>query len=193
MRLPALLVAALCSILGSTASHATTISFEAMDLADPVPGEDLWEYSYEVGDFTFDTDYGFTILFDFTSYTLIEDPPPAVNGDWDVISIQPDLLLPDAGAYDALALVNAASLADPFAVTFVWLGAGTPGSQPFVVYEPGFSTIEIGQTVPEPANGLLFCLGLIALLGARSRLGSTGWGILRIPIRGARTRLGQRS
>ena len=49
MRLPALLVAALCSILGSTASHATTISFEAMDLADQVPGEDLWEYSYEVG------------------------------------------------------------------------------------------------------------------------------------------------
>ena len=164
LRVPLICVAALALLLLSTdRSDAAVVEFVASDLADPVSGGDLWQYSYGVGDFNFDQDYGFTVFFDSTEYEAIEDPPPPVNADWDVISLQPDLLLPDPGAYDALALANGASLADPFTVTFLWLGSGRPGSQPFVIYEPGFSTIESGLTVPEPATGLLLSLGFVAL------------------------------
>ena len=163
-RLRALLVLgllmALCSI--PTAVLATTIEFEATDLADVNAGEDLWHYSYRVSDFVFDSDSGFTIFFDYQLYGPLL-AAEFVNADWDVLMIQPDLALADDGFYDALAQSDDASLADSFAMTFVWLGPGSPGAQPFEVYGPGFETLETGTTapIPEPTTALLILVGLL--------------------------------
>ena len=46
-----------------------------------------------------------------------------MNADWDVIAVQPDPALPADGFFDALALSPGASLSDPFAIAFVWLGS----------------------------------------------------------------------
>ena len=119
------------------------------------PGQDLWEYRYTVSGFTYPQDFGFTVFFAQDRYSDLEDPPPPVNADWDVLTLQPIPAIPADVAYDALALVANPSLADLFTVSFVWLGpAGTqPGAQPFEVYELDLtgSVIdipEVGQTVP---------------------------------------------
>jgi hypothetical protein len=124
------------------AAHAISILYEATDLADTTPGDDLWMYSYYVSDF--DIDYGFTVFFELGLYDLLDPFPPPPNSDWDPITWDPDLSIPDDGAYDALSLVDNASLADPFTVSFVWLGSGTPGAQPFevaVIADPDFEAM----------------------------------------------------
>ena len=144
---------------------AVTFRFEVVDLADATPGQDLWEYRYTVTGLALTAGQGFTVFFDFNLYTLLQNPPPSVNTDWNPISVQPDLALHSNGFYDAQALRNAPSLADPFRVPFVWLGTGTPGAQPMTVYNADFSTQSQGQTtnVPEPTALALLLLGVGAL------------------------------
>ena len=158
-------------------ANATAINYIATDLTDINPGEDLWQYSYTVSDSTFAADTGFTIYFDLGLYDLLDPSPTAPNGDWDVLAWNPDPSLPDDGAYDAYALVDNASLADMFSVSFVWLGGGSgPGSQFFEVYdgltwsvlEDGFATAGAAP-VPEPATMLLFGTGLAGFAGAGIR------------------------
>lgn len=150
-------------LLTSASASAVTITFTASDLSDVNPAEDLWEYTYTVAGFTFDAGYGFSIFFDHTLYSMLQSPPPAANSDWDVITLQPDSNLPAEGLYDALSLTNDASLTDPFRVSFVWLGGGAPGIQPFLIYDPGFATIDNGMTVPEPSACYLILVGLLAI------------------------------
>jgi hypothetical protein len=152
------------------------ISYQAIDLADPSPAEDRWEYRYVVSDFAFAADQGFSVAFDPAFYTALSDPAAAVNADWDVLTFQPDVTLTSPGLYDALALAGGASLTDPFVVEFTWLGAAgtTPGSQPFSVnaydasgmlieLETGV-TVPLTSAVPEPATALLLALGGAAAL-----------------------------
>ena len=149
----------------SAPAIAVTFRFEVVDLADTTPGQDLWEYRYTVSDLALTAGQGFTIFFDFHLYTLLQNPPPFVNADFDPLVVQPDLALTSNGFYDAQALRNAPSLADPFKVQFVWLGnAGTtPGAQPVTVYNADFSTQSQTQTVPEPSAFALLLLGVNAL------------------------------
>ena len=155
-------------------AQAVTILFEATDLGDTTPGDDLWQYTYLVSDFSFPADFGFSVFFDPILYTGLEDPPPFVNADWDIIALQPDPFLPDDGLYDALALVNNASLANPFTVSFVWLGGigTTPGAQPFAIFDESFQTVAAGTTAPVPEPGTLVLLGtgLASLIAIRKRL-----------------------
>ena len=142
----------------SSPGRAATVIFEATNLADTTPGEDLWQYSYTPGDFAFAASQGFTIVFDRTLFSQLQSPPPFVNADWDAISLQPDLLLGSDGFYDALALRNAPSLADPFKVKVVWLGTGVPASQPFAIYDTNFQPLVQGQTTSVPEPGALALL-----------------------------------
>ena len=146
--------------------------YAATDLADTTPGEDLWQYSYTVSDYSFGVDYCFTIYFDVSLYSDLGDPPPYVNDDWDIIVLQPDTSLPDDGVYDALAWVNDASLADIFTVSFVWLGSGIPDSQYYEVYDDSWNIVESDETapVPEPATIILLGIGLFGLYGLRKRM-----------------------
>lgn len=175
------LLGVLFSLLSSHAS-ATTIHYEVIDLPDTTPGDDLWQYQYEVSGHIFNENDGFSIVFDLADFAYLEDPPPPPNGDWDVLSLQPDPLLPHDGLYDGLALVDAASLTDRFTISFIWLGVGQPGSQPFEIYalaaddditilETGY-TIPLQASVPEPGMWALLGAGALGLAATRRRRGA---------------------
>ncbi len=155
-------IAALAALfLLPAVAGAATITFTPTDLADTTLGEDLWLYKYRVSDFTFGAGEGVTITFDRALFTKLQNPPPLVNADWNVLTLQPDLALSSNGLYDALALRAPPSLTDEFKVTAVWLGAGVPGAQPFLLYDSGFTPIAQGKTapVPEPSTALLMLSG----------------------------------
>ncbi len=163
------MAAALIPLAMAPAARAAAIRYEAANLVDATPGEDLWLYRYRVEGAAFPAGNGFSVMFDLGLYEqLVAGAAP--NADWDVIALQPDPLLTSDGLYDALAMDGPASLADRFEVSFVWLGVGTPGSQPFVLYDESFQTLESGRTtlIPEPSTAVTLALGLVAL-GARRR------------------------
>ncbi len=139
-------------------------------------GGDLWQASYVVGGGNFDTNFGFSIAFGPGLFQDLASPPPPVNPDWDVLSLQPDPALPANGLYDALALNNGASLANPFTITFVWLGGptATPGSQTFTInqFDAGGNLVRIVQSgvtnvIPEPGAGWLVLAALLVAVGLR--------------------------
>ena len=146
-------------------SFATTITYVANDLADTTTGEDLWQVDYSVSNYDFDTNSGFQIFFEYGLYEKIT--PFSASSDWDPIAWDPELVFgfPDDGVYDALALVDDASLADVFSVQFIWLGQNNPGSQSFEVYDAMFAVTDFGDTapVPEPGTFFLFSIGLLGI------------------------------
>ena len=153
-------------------SLAAVIYFKATDLANTTPGQDLWQYSYTVSGLALAAGQGFSIQFIPALYKTLQSPPPTVNGDWDVLALQPDVALHSSVIYDALALRSNPSLGDFFTVTFIWLGTGTPDAQAYTVYDTNFSTVSQGQTtsVPEPATALLILSGFaLAVLHPRHR------------------------
>jgi hypothetical protein len=172
-------------VAGGGSARAATIEFDAIDL-----GAGLWQYDYFVSGVSFAADEGFATFFDVNLYSDLVpiDLPLAVASDWDILVLQPDLVLPDDGIYDALALVNSASLEYPFSVIFSWLGAAgtSPGIQPFEIYrldgEGQMDLLETGFTVPrsavpEPALGLLLLLaaGARGVRHVRARRRPAGW------------------
>ena len=158
-----------CLMFASYGAQAIAISYTAIDIPDIVPGEDLWTYKYQVTDASFASGEGFSIFFDPALYGMVEVNPPPVNGDWDILTTQPSTALPAPGIYDALALIDGPSLADPFQVSFTWLGKGAPGAQSFVRYDAGFTTIASGTTVPVPEPSTLsLMLAALGVLGLGS-------------------------
>lgn len=92
----------------------------------------------------------FTVYFAPDRYSnLVAGPTPG----WDMLVVQPDPLIPDDGFYDGLVLspvgiVPGASQAG-FAVTFKYLGTGSPGAQPFEIVDPRtFQTVFAGMSRP---------------------------------------------
>ena len=146
-------VLAILLFIQSLPTGAATILFEAVDLADTTPGEDLWQYSFAPSDFTFAANQGFTIFFDLELFTKLQSPPTFVNADWDLLTVQPDLTLSSNGFYDAMALTANPSLVDLFTVTFVWLGIGVPGAQFFTIYDVDFTTLQEGFTFSPDSDG----------------------------------------
>jgi hypothetical protein len=147
------------------AAPNTQIRYQTINL-----GSNRWQYSYDVYNLSLPQDIEeFTIWFGFDSFDnlSIETPnPPAA--DWDEIIWQPEPFLGDDGAYDALAdslSIGIGQNVSGFAVSFDWLGTGTPGSQFYEIIDPvDFHTIDTGYTIiPEPATLLLFGFGCMLL------------------------------
>ncbi|MFO1429492.1 MAG: PEP-CTERM sorting domain-containing protein [Candidatus Competibacteraceae bacterium] len=172
----AVLSASLAALLALPAmANALTIQFTATDLTDTTLGQDLWQYSYTVSDGPVNANDGFTIYFDYHLYSDLQDPPPVPNGDWDPETGPTSISPPANGLYDALALVDGASLADSFTVAFVWLGGAgtTPGSQPLETYtctdltcstvDVTGSGVTVSSAIPEPSALALLLTGLIGL------------------------------
>lgn len=152
-------------------SQAANITFAATDLVDITAGEDLWRYDYTVSGRGFLQSEFFDIYFSPALYrSLIASPAP--NADWDVLVLQqpdPTILQPfDRGIFDAFAVIDGPSLSGTFSVSFIYLGAGNPGAQPFEIYDPSSILAESGFTsapanvIPEPSTGALFLIALAA-------------------------------
>lgn len=105
---------------------------------------------------------GFTIMFNPTLYdenslSIVTAEPLA--SDWD------ELIFYSApgvdAAYDAYALaggVAAGSTISGFAVEFTWLGNGTPGAQPYEIYDQdtfdliAFGTTNLASSIDDPTS-----------------------------------------
>jgi hypothetical protein len=170
-RLPATALGALLAPFLSMGNQAAVINYEASNL-----GGDTWRYDYTV------TNDGSTtalvglwdILFDTASYaesSLSIVSSPALAAAWDERILGSGLLIP--AAYDVAAIsggIATGQSRDGFAVQFRWLGAGTPGPQPFQIFDPNtFGLLGSGTTavVPLPATIWLLATGVAALAGRR--------------------------
>jgi hypothetical protein len=164
--------------LNAADAQAIAIQYETTNLVG-----DVWQYSYSVTDFVFGANQALFIDFDSNLYSQLEAEPPAPNADWYTTTFPTSVGTPGVigdlppGNFVALALVAGASLADPFTVTFTWLGSGTntPGSQNFTVYQLDDSGIVVGDSiasgetspVPEPATLALLTMGAGLACAAR--------------------------
>ena len=169
------LLTASAAMLPARQASATSITYSAVELD---AAAHTWQYSYIVNGATFSPaagPSGFDVYFDPALYSTLDPAPTPPSGDWFVFTVQPDQALAANGSYTAQALVNGASTADPFTVSFTFLGTGEPGSQPFDVFDPSFRVTETGRTipastgpvgVPEPASVLI--LGAAVLLVTRA-------------------------
>lgn len=140
----------------------TEIWYETTDL-----GSGRWEYTYDVINISLSVPIEeFTIWFDYGLYdNLLVTTPDPPSSDWSEVVWDPEPVLEDDGAYDAVTLTVGIGMGESvsgFAVSFDWLGPGQPGSQLYHVVDPENypDPIEIGWTIPEP--GTLFLLGLAA-------------------------------
>jgi len=132
------------ALLATSWAGAVTVTFTATPL-----GGSNWRYDYRVDN---DTLAGpieeFTIYFPPNLYSNLAG---GATPGWDILVIQPDAQIPDDGFYDALTLgagIAPGANASGFSVTFSYLGAGAPGSQPFEVVDPvTFAPLFSGSTV----------------------------------------------
>ncbi len=166
------------SISGSPApSEATLITYEVAAVAG-----NTFEYRYVVDNDTLSVDIEeFSVYFDLDLFENLRTPTAPT--DWDPLVVQPDILLGDDGFFDVLALASGIAPGGSLGVFTIWadfLGAGTPGRQPFEILDPvtfavldsGF-TVPAGSPVPEPTTVWLVGLGLAALGLARRRAAIT--------------------
>lgn len=160
---------------------ATTINFTTANLTGNV-----WQYEYAViNDSLSSAIDEFTIYFDrdlYSNMSVVASP-----AGWDSIVVQPDAGIPADGFFDGLALgagLAPGATAAGFAVSFEFLGAGSPGPQPFDVVDPvSFNVVDSGVTVPETATDLpepdsiaLLGLALSALAVAQKKARRSGRG-----------------
>ena len=169
-----LLALLLCAM---SAAHAASIGYTATSL-----GGTQWRYDYTVSNTTLAVPIAeFTLFFSVGQHAMLHDISTAP--DWDVLLVQPDPAIPASGYLDALALAGGShpgATATGFSVTFDYLGAGSPGAQPFSILDPVcFIELETGITqaaaVALPSTpwlllaGVLGCWGLIPKWGSRGK------------------------
>jgi hypothetical protein len=155
-------------VLVSGPAAATTIEYDLVSL-----GGGSYRYVYTV---TNDgslgaTLEGFDVFFDPALYlesSLSIVTPLPLAAEWDELILGSGVLI--SAAYDALGVAGGipdGGSASGFAVEFVWLGSGTPGVQPYEIFDGDtFEVLESGSTtsVPEPAPMSLLVAGVAALI-----------------------------
>ena len=160
---PTRIVIAIQLLLLAMSTQANTINYSVENLAG-----NRWQYSYEVDNDGAAAIDAFAIIFDLGLYENL-----AVTGspaDWDSIELQPDAGIPDDGYFDTLALglpLGVGEMLGGFSIAFDFLGAGTPGSQLFEIFDPfTFDLIAEGETMlsARPPNEVAEP-GFIALAG----------------------------
>ncbi|PJJ17562.1 hypothetical protein CLU90_0739 [Janthinobacterium sp. 67] len=164
----ALLALLLCA---TSAAHAASIGYTATSL-----GGTQWRYDYTVSNTTLAMPIEeFTVFFSVGQYANLHSV--STLPDWDVLLVQPDPAIPASGYLDALALVGGigpGGTATAFSLTFDYLGAGSPGAQPFSIIDPvSFIEIEAGITQPSavalPSTPWLLLAGVLAMACLRRR------------------------
>ena len=145
---------------------AASVSYQATDLVDTTPGQDLWQIDYVVSG-PLSQDNQINLLFSpsvFSNVALMSNSAPAQIDVAPVI--QPDIGLPAVGELTLTALTALdAKFKGHVGVNVVWSGAGKPGAQSFEVLDSSFNVSATGQTtavssVPEPDMAWLMLSGL---------------------------------
>ncbi|MBW3509200.1 hypothetical protein [Janthinobacterium sp. NKUCC06_STL] len=164
----ALLALLLCAM---SAAHATSIGYTTTSL-----GGTQWRYDYTVSNTTLAVPIEeFTLFFSVGQYANLHSVSTLPG--WDVLLVQPDPAIPGDGYLDALALAGGiapGATATGFSVTFDYLGAGSPGAQPFSILDPiSFVELEAGSTQPAavalPSTPWLLLAGVLAMACLRRR------------------------
>ncbi len=143
--------AAMLLICAQAAAGATnvTIQYNLISL-----GGNNYEYIYSVNNMSgstttvqlFDIDFD-TSLYSPGSLQIVS--AGSLNAQWNQRFLAP--LPGQPKLYDVLSLsggIPPGNTVSGFAVQFTWTGAGTPGSQPFQIYDPSnFNLLQNGSTV----------------------------------------------
>ena len=128
----------------------------------------------------------FDIFFDNSLYSSLSIVSPgSINANWSQ-QILPGIIPGPPAAYDSLSIfgggIPPGGTVTGFAVQFTWLGAGTPGAQPFQIYDPSTTPITLLQngatflstSIPASSTFSLILLGLglaaASAVQARGRL-----------------------
>ena len=167
MRIWKALVATLC-ISASSYAGATSITYDVNQID---AATHTWQYDFSVSNNSLGAAINeFSIYFALGQYSNLQIV--ASPASWDSLVAQPDPLLPDDGFFDSLAtgpVIAPGAMLGGFSVSFVFLGVGTPGSQPFDVFDGNFMVIGSGRTqpngvtsVPEPGSLLLMGMAMLA-------------------------------
>jgi hypothetical protein len=143
-------------------------------------GGNSWRYDYSFSGLNLSSNQELDIAFDASSFGTLSEGVAGTG--FDLALFQPDLPPGAAGQYSLLALVNNPATTGTFSVDFIYKGTGTPGSQPFAIYDDNFIPIHLlltGTTAPlasgaapEPSTMWLSCMGigLGAAIRARRRV-----------------------
>jgi PEP-CTERM motif len=141
------------------------VVYTVQDVADTTPGEDRWQYDYQVSGHDFLAGESLVVYFDFGAFediTPLTSPGPG----WGLDPVDPDKFL---GPGLLVATAPAAGGASPlaFAVQFNWLQPGQPRDQAFDLFgpEPDYTVLASGRTapIPEPSTVLLLAIGVVLL------------------------------
>lgn len=157
--------AAFVALWAASALASASVTYTATDLADTVPGQNLWRYTYTVSA-PLPPLYSVNLLFSPLLYADL-----AVFGSTTGLSplvLPPDAFLPADGQLTLTATSGIPVGAnETVELDFTWLGLGVPGSQSYEVLDDGFNVVgtspqqtQLAGSVPvsEPTS-----LGLLAL------------------------------
>ena len=164
--------ALLCLTMGmaAVAANAGGLTFTQSDIADVMPGEDLWQNTYS---FTgaLEAFGGLTLIYSPAAYGTLDVPsaPPELSG----LTTQPDVGLGTDGLVTLTSsAIQPSSYTASFVVSYVKLGA-LGNSHPYEVFDGNFNVVGGGTAtlaaVPEPASALTLGAGVLLLAWRRRR------------------------